>query len=150
MKLITFSNHSSINSFLNSGETDLIKKGEGEDVGLLSGTQVMEGSGRMLVVGVGLNSQVGSIMNLLGATASGNDKKKDKKDSKATKVTPNVTKESTPIEVKKTNDTNENNQNKKEEAVKTAPAGVAQLAADAEEEGEDAVTNDSKHKCKLK
>ena len=76
------------------------------------------------------------------------------------KVTPDIPKQSTPIadetkpstipSVKKSNDTNENNQNNKEEALKTAPAGVAQLAADAEEEGEDAVTSDSKHKCKLK
>ncbi|CAF5195498.1 unnamed protein product, partial [Rotaria sp. Silwood1] len=38
-------------------ETDLVKKNEKEDVGLISGTHVMEGSGRMIVVGVGLNSQ---------------------------------------------------------------------------------------------
>ncbi|CAF5068779.1 unnamed protein product, partial [Rotaria socialis] len=30
----------------------------------------MEGSARMVVLGVGLNSQVGNIMSLLGATAS--------------------------------------------------------------------------------
>jgi len=35
----------------------------------------MEGSGRMIVVGVGLNSQVGRIMSLLGAT--GDDSKKE-------------------------------------------------------------------------
>ncbi|CAF4819761.1 unnamed protein product, partial [Rotaria magnacalcarata] len=49
-------------------EADLVKKHEDDDVGLLAGTHVMEGSGRMLVVGVGLNSQVGRIMSLLGAT----------------------------------------------------------------------------------
>nr|ACD88945.1 plasma membrane calcium ATPase [Adineta vaga] len=71
-----------------TGETDLVKKSLKEDVGLLSGTNVMEGSGRMLVVGVGLNSQVGSIMSLLGATADDSkkkgkkDKKKDKEDGK--------------------------------------------------------------------
>jgi hypothetical protein len=62
------------------GETDLIKKNEHDDVGLLSGTHVMEGSGRMLVVGVGLNSQVGTIMSLLGATDGSS--KVDKKDKK--------------------------------------------------------------------
>ena len=65
-----------------SGETDLVKKSEGEDVGLLSGTHVMEGSGRMIVVGVGLNSQVGAMMSLLDVTEDGNksqDKIKDKK-----------------------------------------------------------------------
>ena len=76
----------------------MIKKGEGEDLGLLSGTHVMEGSGRMLVVGVGLNSQVGSIMSLLGATAGGadaKDKKKKKKKSESatpTKAASNVSK----------------------------------------------------------
>ncbi|CAF5187271.1 unnamed protein product, partial [Rotaria magnacalcarata] len=53
-----------------TGETDLIKKSEADDAGLLSGTHVMEGSARMVVLGVGLNSQVGNIMSLLGATAS--------------------------------------------------------------------------------
>ncbi|CAF4693159.1 unnamed protein product [Rotaria socialis] len=40
-----------------TGETDLIKKSETDDAGLLSGTHVMEGSARMVVLGVGLNSQ---------------------------------------------------------------------------------------------
>ncbi|CAF2700040.1 unnamed protein product [Rotaria sp. Silwood2] len=46
----------------------------------------MEGSGRMIVVGVGLNSQVGKIMSLLGAT--GDDSKKKKKDKRKTKKSP--------------------------------------------------------------
>ncbi len=50
------------------GEKDLIKKSEEEDVGLFSGTHVIEGTGRMLVIGVGLNSQVGRIVSLLRAT----------------------------------------------------------------------------------
>lgn len=69
------------------GETDLIKKCEGEDIGLLSGTHVMEGSGRMVVLGVGLNSQVGTIMSLLGATAS-NKEDKSKKPKKSKEVKP--------------------------------------------------------------
>ncbi|CAF3361359.1 unnamed protein product [Rotaria sp. Silwood1] len=69
-----------------TGETDLIKKGEDGDVGLSSGTQVMEGSGRMIVLGVGLNSQVGRIMSLLGAT--GEEKKtKVKKNDRKSKTT---------------------------------------------------------------
>lgn len=62
------------------GETDLIKKGEGVDVVLLSGTHVMEGSARMVVLGVGLNSQVGTIMSLLGATADEHTEKEKKKE----------------------------------------------------------------------
>ncbi len=64
-----------IKIFLFVGETDLINKSEKDDVGLLSGTQVMEGSGRMIIIGVGLNSQVGGIMSLLGAI--GDDSKKE-------------------------------------------------------------------------
>ncbi|CAF3617423.1 unnamed protein product [Rotaria sp. Silwood1] len=61
-----------------TGETDLTKKNETEEIGCLSGTHVMEGSGRMVVVGVGLNSQVGRIMSLLGATEDDSKKKKKK------------------------------------------------------------------------
>lgn len=50
-----------------TGETDLIKKDEDNFI-VLSGTHVMEGSGRFLVGAVGLNSQTGIIMSLLGAT----------------------------------------------------------------------------------
>ncbi|CAF0836714.1 unnamed protein product [Adineta steineri] len=75
-----------------TGETDLIKKNENDDVGLLSGTHVMEGSGRMVIVGVGLNSQVGSIMSLLGATDGGKDAKDKKKDKADKARTPSTTK----------------------------------------------------------
>lgn len=49
-----------------TGETDLIKK-EIQDI-ILSGTHIMEGSGQLLVTSVGINSQTGIIMCLLGAT----------------------------------------------------------------------------------
>ena len=39
---------------------------------LFSGTHVMEGGGRMLVVAVGVNSQNGIIMTLIGATGKKN------------------------------------------------------------------------------
>jgi len=39
------------------------------------GTYVMEGSGKMLVTAVGLHSQTGIMMKLLGATATGNQPK---------------------------------------------------------------------------
>uniref|UniRef100_T1J4D2 Calcium-transporting ATPase n=1 Tax=Strigamia maritima TaxID=126957 RepID=T1J4D2_STRMM len=51
-----------------TGESDHVKKGENRDPMLLSGTHVMEGSGRMLVTAVGINSQAGIIFALLGAT----------------------------------------------------------------------------------
>jgi P-type Ca2+ transporter type 2B len=51
-----------------TGETDLIKKNETDNLSILSGTHVMEGSGHFMVTAVGLNSQTGIIMTLLGAT----------------------------------------------------------------------------------
>lgn len=44
-----------------------MKKGEHFDPMVLSGTHVMEGSGKMLVTAVGVNSQAGIIFTLLGA-----------------------------------------------------------------------------------
>jgi len=42
------------------------------------GTHVMEGSGKMLVVAVGINSQAGIIFSLLGADKSEDKSKKNK------------------------------------------------------------------------
>lgn len=50
-----------------TGESDHVKKGENFDPMLLSGTHVMEGSGKMIVTAVGVNSQAGIIFTLLGA-----------------------------------------------------------------------------------
>lgn len=50
-----------------TGESDHVKKGEAHDPMVLSGTHVMEGSGKMLVTAVGVNSQAGIIFTLLGA-----------------------------------------------------------------------------------
>ncbi|KAL3086921.1 hypothetical protein niasHT_021785 [Heterodera trifolii] len=54
-----------------TGESDQIKKSVEHDPMLLSGTHVMEGSGRMVITAVGVNSQTGIIMTLLGAAKSG-------------------------------------------------------------------------------
>jgi len=50
-----------------TGESDLVKKDQDRDVFLLSGTHVMEGSGRCVVTAVGVHSQTGIILSLLGA-----------------------------------------------------------------------------------
>ncbi|KAE9417617.1 hypothetical protein Angca_006875, partial [Angiostrongylus cantonensis] len=50
-----------------TGESDLIRKTPDHDPVILSGTHVMEGSAKMLVTAVGVNSQTGIIMTLLGA-----------------------------------------------------------------------------------
>ena len=57
--------------------------GETGDVGLpqnvdVVGTHVMEGSGKMVVIAVGINSRAGIIIDLLGATQESKDKKKKK------------------------------------------------------------------------
>ncbi|MBN3296876.1 AT2B4 ATPase, partial [Amia calva] len=61
-----------------TGESDHVRKSAEKDPMLLSGTHVMEGSGRMVVTAVGVNSQTGIIFTLLGA-GEGEEEKKDKK-----------------------------------------------------------------------
>ncbi|KAG8132099.1 hypothetical protein E2320_009978, partial [Naja naja] len=61
-----------------TGESDQVKKSLDKDPMLLSGTHVMEGSGRMVVTAVGINSQTGIIFTLLGA-GEGDEEKKVKK-----------------------------------------------------------------------
>ncbi|XP_023651543.1 plasma membrane calcium-transporting ATPase 4 isoform X1 [Paramormyrops kingsleyae] len=58
-----------------TGESDQVKKSFEKDPMLLSGTHVMEGSGRMVVSAVGLNSQTGIIFTLLGAGGEEEEKK---------------------------------------------------------------------------
>ncbi|XP_063072141.1 plasma membrane calcium-transporting ATPase 2 [Engraulis encrasicolus] len=61
-----------------TGESDHVRKAADKDPMLLSGTHVMEGSGRMVVTAVGVNSQTGIIFTLLGA-GEGEEEKKEKK-----------------------------------------------------------------------
>uniref|UniRef100_F6T7K6 Calcium-transporting ATPase n=1 Tax=Callithrix jacchus TaxID=9483 RepID=F6T7K6_CALJA len=63
-----------------TGESDHVRKSADKDPMLLSGTHVMEGSGRMVVTAVGVNSQTGIIFTLLGAGGE-EEEKKDKKGS---------------------------------------------------------------------
>ncbi|XP_073681602.1 plasma membrane calcium-transporting ATPase 4 [Garra rufa] len=58
-----------------TGESDQVRKSLEKDPMLLSGTHVMEGSGRMVVTAVGLNSQTGIIFTLLGAGSEDEEKK---------------------------------------------------------------------------
>ncbi|XP_038668559.1 plasma membrane calcium-transporting ATPase 2 isoform X13 [Scyliorhinus canicula] len=64
-----------------TGESDHVRKSADKDPMLLSGTHVMEGSGKMLVACVGVNSQTGIIFTLLGAGGE-EEEKKDKKAKK--------------------------------------------------------------------
>ncbi|XP_041129797.1 plasma membrane calcium-transporting ATPase 2-like isoform X5 [Polyodon spathula] len=61
-----------------TGESDHVSKAPDKDPMLLSGTHVMEGSGRMVVTAVGVNSQTGIIFTLLGASAEEEEKKEKK------------------------------------------------------------------------
>ncbi|XP_061470219.1 plasma membrane calcium-transporting ATPase 3 isoform X12 [Rhineura floridana] len=64
-----------------TGESDHVRKSVDKDPMLLSGTHVMEGSGRMVITAVGVNSQTGIIFTLLGAGGE-EEEKKDKKAKK--------------------------------------------------------------------
>ncbi|XP_046481662.1 plasma membrane calcium-transporting ATPase 2 isoform X7 [Neodiprion pinetum] len=74
-----------------TGESDHVKKGESFDPMMLSGTHVMEGSGKMLVTAVGVNSQAGIIFTLLGAAVNQQEQeiKQMKKGEEAGEVTGN-------------------------------------------------------------
>ncbi|XP_030650164.1 plasma membrane calcium-transporting ATPase 4 isoform X3 [Chanos chanos] len=66
-----------------TGESDHVKKTLNKDPMLLSGTHVMEGSGKMLVTAVGVNSQTGIIFNLLGGgDDDADDDEKEEKERK--------------------------------------------------------------------
>uniref|UniRef100_G1U572 P-type Ca(2+) transporter n=1 Tax=Oryctolagus cuniculus TaxID=9986 RepID=G1U572_RABIT len=59
-----------------TGESYHVPKSLDKDPMLLSGTHVMEGSGRMVVTAVGVNSQAGIIFTLLGASEDDEEEKK--------------------------------------------------------------------------
>ncbi|CAF4140997.1 unnamed protein product, partial [Rotaria sordida] len=75
--VIIQSNNLKVDESSLTGESDLIEKHESTDPFLLSGTHIMEGSGKMLVLAVGEHSQTGMILKLLSTIKEqNNDKKK--------------------------------------------------------------------------
>nr|XP_046235348.1 plasma membrane calcium-transporting ATPase 1a isoform X2 [Scatophagus argus] len=68
-----------------TGESDHVKKTQEKDPMLLSGTHVMEGSGKMVVTAVGVNSQTGIIFTLLGSTEDDDEDEEEKKKEKEEK-----------------------------------------------------------------
>ncbi|XP_056107081.1 plasma membrane calcium-transporting ATPase 1b isoform X2 [Rhinichthys klamathensis goyatoka] len=68
-----------------TGESDHVKKTLDKDPMLLSGTHVMEGSGKMLVIAVGVNSQTGIIFTLLGGGDDDDDDDDDDEEKKEEK-----------------------------------------------------------------
>ncbi|CAF3868664.1 unnamed protein product [Rotaria sp. Silwood1] len=75
--IVVQSNNLKVDESSLTGEIDLIKKHESEDPFLLSGTHIMEGNGKMLVLAVGTHSQMGMIYKLLDEIKEeNNDNKK--------------------------------------------------------------------------
>ncbi|XP_061677755.1 plasma membrane calcium-transporting ATPase 1-like isoform X5 [Syngnathoides biaculeatus] len=106
-----------------TGESDHVKKSADKDPMLLSGTHVMEGSGKMVVTAVGVNSQSGIIFALLGASEEAGDgdddkaekekkkkkerkkrEKKDKKSKKDEKGKKGKSKDGAPVEMEPLNE----------------------------------------------
>ncbi|XP_032077047.1 plasma membrane calcium-transporting ATPase 1 isoform X2 [Thamnophis elegans] len=104
-----------------TGESDLVKKVLDRDLMMLSGTHVMEGSGRMVVTAVGVNSQTGIIFTLLGAGGEDEDEKKEKeKKDKKTKAQDGAAMEMQPLKSEDGidgDDKKRNNMPKKEKSV---------------------------------
>ncbi|XP_036000268.1 plasma membrane calcium-transporting ATPase 3b isoform X3 [Fundulus heteroclitus] len=103
-----------------TGESDHVRKSVDKDPMLLSGTHVMEGSGRMLVTAVGVNSQTGIIFTLLGAGDMEEEAKEKKDDSTQLLISADAT-NSTVTNGKQADGAVENNQNK----AKKQDGGVA-------------------------
>ncbi|XP_069897874.1 plasma membrane calcium-transporting ATPase 4 isoform X3 [Dipodomys merriami] len=78
-----------------TGESDHVKKTVEKDPMLLSGTHVMEGSGRIVVTAVGINSQTGIIFTLLGASDDDNQEEEKKKKGKKQGISENRNKAKT-------------------------------------------------------
>ncbi|XP_037534955.1 plasma membrane calcium-transporting ATPase 1 isoform X2 [Nematolebias whitei] len=86
-----------------TGETDQVRKSLEKDPMLLSGTHVMEGSGRMVVSAVGLNSQTGIILTLMGSSERDEEKKVKKtktQDGVALEIQPLKSEEAAELEEK--------------------------------------------------
>ena len=73
-----------------TGESDQVKKGADCDPMVLSGTHVMEGSGKVVVTAVGINSQAGIIFALLGAVEEQADKEEKKRAKEGARATCDV------------------------------------------------------------
>lgn len=58
-----------------TGESDYVKKDSANNPLIFSGTHVMEGSGRMVVTAVGVDSEAGNIMKMLGNVAKTKEEK---------------------------------------------------------------------------
>jgi len=120
-----------------TGESDQIKKHESKDPFLLSGTHIMEGSGKMLVLAVGEHSQTGMIFKLLGAAKEDeqNEKKttNKKKENSAAAASADVDVKESLVKTGHRADPNGNNH----EATELQEVGIVPANAVAEATDED-------------
>ncbi|XP_061629080.1 plasma membrane calcium-transporting ATPase 1-like isoform X1 [Phyllopteryx taeniolatus] len=112
-----------------TGESDHVKKSADKDPMLLSGTHVMEGSGKMVVTAVGVNSQTGIIFALLGASEEAGDGDDDKGDKEKKKK-----KEERKKREKKDKKSKKDEKGKKGKSKDGAPVEMEPLNEDAEPE----------------
>lgn len=128
--LVVESNDLKIDESSLTGETDQIKKSVDKPM-LFSGTKVMEGSAKVLITAVGINSQTGIIMSLLGATDN-DDKKKDSSKKDNNKVYKGVSDqddlETIELEVDKTGKEHDSDEKQKKKEQSVLQAKLTKLA----------------------
>uniref|UniRef100_A0A8C7MVH2 Calcium-transporting ATPase n=1 Tax=Oncorhynchus kisutch TaxID=8019 RepID=A0A8C7MVH2_ONCKI len=93
-----------------TGESDHVKKTLDNDPMLLSGTHVMEGSGKILITAVGVNSQTGIIFTLLGA---GEDEDDDEEEKEITALKLSKSQDGAGVEMQALNSDDEGEEKKK-------------------------------------
>ncbi|BFZ10933.1 hypothetical protein BsWGS_13969 [Bradybaena similaris] len=140
-----------------TGESDHVKKGDTSDPMLLSGTHVMEGSGKMIVTAVGPNSQTGIIFALLNEAPEeepdDNKKKKADDDKEAGANIRDMEQKKPQTETgNKTHDRNSNSHeasNAHPDMAKNQNAGKTENTADTPEGVEHKVKSSRKEKSVL-
>uniref|UniRef100_A0A8C2K954 Calcium-transporting ATPase n=1 Tax=Cyprinus carpio TaxID=7962 RepID=A0A8C2K954_CYPCA len=110
-----------------TGESDHVKKTADKDPMLLSGTHVMEGSGKMLVTAVGVNSQTGIIFTLLGEQKKEKErKKKEKKEKKKSMFLNKIEKDGGRVEMEPLNSDDETEEEPKKTKIPKKEKSVLQ------------------------
>uniref|UniRef100_A0A9J8DEG1 Calcium-transporting ATPase n=1 Tax=Cyprinus carpio carpio TaxID=630221 RepID=A0A9J8DEG1_CYPCA len=110
-----------------TGESDHVKKTADKDPMLLSGTHVMEGSGKMLVTAVGVNSQTGIIFTLLGEQKKEKErKKKEKKEKKKSMFLNKMEKDGGRVEMEPLNSDDETEEEPKKTKIPKKEKSVLQ------------------------
>uniref|UniRef100_A0A8C9X0Y2 Calcium-transporting ATPase n=1 Tax=Sander lucioperca TaxID=283035 RepID=A0A8C9X0Y2_SANLU len=109
-----------------TGESDHVKKTQEKDPMLLSGTHVMEGSGKMLVTAVGVNSQTGIIFTLLGTSEDDEEDEEEKKKEKEEKKKQRKTQDGAAMEMQPLNSDEAEAEEKKKSSMSKKEKSVLQ------------------------